>query len=144
MYADVKDLYHSSFFGADPESGIGGFGDINNDWEVPNGALADFKVSYPSPHQLWRNYTDHPWAQFGGAEPFPDANGLGNATYNAGEVAKAVNGYKGDFKGFQTFVAQVFGTSLVLTFYSIVCLKGSHSAIHFSVGGCVAYLRAQE
>jgi hypothetical protein len=42
--------------------------------------------------------------QFGGAAPFTDINKLGNASFNAGEVAKAVNGYAGDFKAFQTFV----------------------------------------
>ena len=133
-YADTEDFYHSSIWDPDPESGLGGWGDPAKDYEVPDGALSDFKLSYPTPHGLWRNYTERPW--------IPVNYKLGNESFSDREISHAVNGYVGDFEGFQKFVEddQVLQATFLAMFYSILRPKGCHSGLHLTIGGCVHYI----
>ena len=107
---DASDFENSTFWDSDPTSGIGGWGDPNNDYEITSGGFAnDFPVSYPSPHELRRRYTP----TFPG---FPDL-----VTLITPESQEAIiNGSVGDFIGFQAALA-----------------VGSHAAVHLMVGGCV-------
>ncbi|KAJ7691048.1 Di-copper centre-containing protein [Mycena rosella] len=122
---DSADVHDSPIFDADPESGLGGWGDPANDFRVPNGAFSntsDFHLTYPSPHTLRRNYTLQPLLNF----PLPgfltaaDEQLDGNATFTPAERDKLVNGFVGDFKGFQSYFES---------------FNGSHGAVHLTLGG---------
>jgi len=90
--------------------GVGGWGDPNDDNQITDGAFVDFIVSYPLPHRLRRRYTPN--------NPNNPDELLANA-FTPESQAAMVNGFQGDFIGFQ------------------VRLKsGSHAAVHETVGGC--------
>jgi len=109
---DASDFGNSSIFDPDPESGFGGWGDPDNDWQVTTGAFAkDFPITYPSPHSLRRQYQ-------------PIINGTNGTLVTLANLftpesqAALVNGFVGDFIHFQGG------------------LEGSsHGAIHRIVGG---------
>lgn len=93
-------------FDPSPTSGFGTNGDPNNDWQVADGGFAKgFTLSYPVHHTIRREYTLQPWVGF--PQIFPDApnpwdeNTFANATFTKAEVKKLVNGYEGNFTGFQ-------------------------------------------
>jgi hypothetical protein len=47
------------FSDTDPESGIGGWGTLDNDYQITKGAFSHgFQLAYPIPHRLRRNYTE--------------------------------------------------------------------------------------
>ncbi|KAI0264047.1 hypothetical protein BGY98DRAFT_1103701 [Russula aff. rugulosa BPL654] len=55
-------LFESSFWkDSDPSCGLGGWGDPNNDYQVPDGALSNMTLAYPSPHTVRRNFTLQPF-----------------------------------------------------------------------------------
>src|SRR5580658_2330148 len=57
-HVDAPDFYESSFWkDSDPNSGLGGWGNPNADFSVPDGGFSGFHLSYPSPHTLRRNFT---------------------------------------------------------------------------------------
>jgi len=95
----------------DPVSGLGGWGDPNDDHQITTGAFASgFPVSYPVPHRIRRQYTP---IVPNVPEPLADL-----FTF---ETQKAlVNGHVGDFIGFQAGYE-----------------SRSHAAVHQIVGGCV-------
>ena len=106
---DAFDFTNSSFWDPDTTSGIGGWGDPNNDYGITSGGFANgFTVSYPSPHKLRRQYTPN----FPG---FPDPLAL----ITPENLKTIVNGFVGDFIAFQG------------------ALQGPHAAIHLMLGGCV-------
>jgi len=114
---DASNFQNSTFWDPDTTSGVGGWGDPNDDDQITDGAFADdFHLSYPSPHRLRRRYT--PTAPDNPDEP------LTNAFTPESQVA-IVNGFQGDFIGFQARLG-----------------PGSHAAIHEIVGGCVNLLSA--
>ena len=111
LVADASDFENSDFWDPDPVSGLGGWGDPDNDWEISTGAFAsDFPLVYPSPHTLRRQYT--PLAE--------GPNGtIELASLFTPESQEAlVNGYVADFIRFQQKIE-----------------GGSHGAIHRIVGG---------
>ena len=107
--ADASNVYGSSFFDSDPESGLGGFGAQDNDFEVQDGGFgvnSTFRLSYPSPHALRRNFTLQPFLLANAQteqfilEPAQYANV--SLTYSA--IDDIVNGFVGDFKGLQATI----------------------------------------
>jgi tyrosinase len=109
--ADASDFVNSTFWDPDPTTAVGGWGDPNDDYRVPNGGFATgFPLSYPLPHRLRREYQ---------GSSFPDfLNEIKPAN-----VAAMVNGFVGTFIGFQAFLE-----------------NGPHTAIHSLVGACVGLL----
>jgi tyrosinase len=78
---------------------LGGWGDPNTDFSVPNGGFDEFHLSYPSSHILRRNFTLYPFDV-----PYPlftDPLIEGNATFSASVIEAALETSAGDFKGFQ-------------------------------------------
>ena len=97
---DAPDFFESSFWkDSDPRSGLGGWGDPNADFSVPDGGFNEFHLSYPSSHILRRNFTLYPFAP-----PYPfftDHQKEGNATFLASVIEAALETLAGDYKGFQ-------------------------------------------
>lgn len=103
--SDAADVYGSTLFADNSTtSGLGGWGNPSNDYEVPAGGLSDFHLSYPSPHILRRNFTLQPWAPFAGSQFFTEPEKMANTSFTQTEVSKMVNGFSGDFKGFQKYM----------------------------------------
>ena len=113
--ADASNFQNSTFWDPDTTSGVGGWGDPDDDDQITDGAFADgFVVSYPSPHRVRRRYTP--------TNPRSPDVLLANEFTPESQVAM-VNGFQGDFIGFQARFA-----------------PGSHAAVHQIVGGCVKLL----
>ena len=80
-------------------SGLGGWGDPNDDFAVVDGGLSGMHVSYPSPHVIRRNFTLRP---FDFPIPwFSDTSKMANTSITADGVDRIINNYVGDFKAFQ-------------------------------------------
>lgn len=107
---DAPDFHNSPFFkDSDPESGLGGWGDPNSDFQVQDGGFSvhsTFRLSYPSPHPLRRNFTLQPYLNVGP----PNAQFIQNPTLDANvslsysAIDSMINGFVGDYKGLQTAV----------------------------------------
>ncbi|KAI0056310.1 Di-copper centre-containing protein [Artomyces pyxidatus] len=114
---DSSDVFSSDFFkDADPVSGLGGWGDPNTDFRVPDGGFHAMPLSYPSPHTVRRNFTAQPFNTPTAPEPLKYAN----TSITPAEVSKLVNGWVGDYRGFQQYFEQ---------------FEGAHSAVHLMMGG---------
>lgn len=103
---DSGNFFSSAFFeDADPKSGLGGWGDPTNDYQVPDGGFSDFRISYPAPHTLRRNFTLQPYlGALASMSPFfLDPRKYANTSFTPEEVSKLVNGFVGDFKSFQAY-----------------------------------------
>ncbi len=100
-HIDAPDFFESSFWkDSDPESGLGGWGDPNRDFSVPDGGFSEFHLSYPSSHILRRNFTLRPFA--GLPSPlFINPQIEGNATFTVSVIEVASETSAGNFKGFQ-------------------------------------------
>ena len=97
------DFPSATIFNDSPKSGFGRWGNPADDYQITTGAFADnFEVAYPAPHKIRRNYTMRSTSAdpFGdGTPPAPDAFW----NYFTRDSQKTlVNGYVGDFVGFQT------------------------------------------
>jgi tyrosinase len=121
---DAADFYGSSFWADNSStSGLGGWGDPARDYQVPLGGFSNLHLSYPSPHILRRNFTLQPWFAIAALVPefIPDPSFMANVSFTNKEVKKMVNGFTGDFKGFQKyFEAANFG---------------AHANVHEIMGG---------
>ena len=100
---DAPDFYESSFWkDSDPKSGLGGWGDPNADFSVPDGGFNEFHLSYPSPHTLRRNFTllafDSPFLP---AEFFPEPLKEANVSISAAAIETVLETPAGDYKNFQ-------------------------------------------
>ena len=81
-------------------SGLGGWGDPNADFSVPDGGFRTFHLSYPSSHIVRRNFTLRP---FNIQSPFmTDRQKIGNSSFSASVIRSILDTPAGDFKGFQT------------------------------------------
>ncbi|KAJ7713461.1 Di-copper centre-containing protein [Mycena olivaceomarginata] len=126
---DAADFYESPFFkDSDPESGLGGWGDASTGFRVLDGAFSassSFQLSYPFPHTLRRNYTLIP--QLDVVFPVPglawNHTRPGNASFTKPVVESLIDGFVGDYKGFQARMEGV---------------EGPHLNVHFTIGGDVA------
>jgi hypothetical protein len=98
-WIDAPDFYESSFWkDSDPVSGLGGWGDPNADFEVPDGGFHTLLLSYPSPHTVRRNFTLYP---FTGFVLFTDPLKMGNASFTASVVEAILETPAADYKGLQ-------------------------------------------
>ncbi|KAK7046422.1 hypothetical protein R3P38DRAFT_3307777 [Favolaschia claudopus] len=123
---DSKDVFNSPMFkDSSPRSGLGGWGDPANDIRVPDGAFSNassFRLTYPAPHTLRRNWTAQPFLNF----PLPgfmteaEEQVQANATFTPAERDKLVHGFVGDYVGFQKYFEG---------------FNGSHGAVHLMMGG---------
>lgn len=97
------DFANATIFNDSLTSGFGGWGNPADDHQITTGAFADdFEVVYPVPHRIRRSYTagsSHPDPFGDGTPPAPDP--LWNYITPASQEA-LVQGYAGDFEGFQT------------------------------------------
>ena len=136
---DASDVFGSPFFkDSDPESGLGGWGDLNQDIEVQDGGFSvnsSFRLSYPSPHPLRRNFTLQPYLNVGPpkAQFIQDPAVYANSSLTYSVIDSIINGYVGDFRGFQTameaFQGPVFlGHGMLGELSSSVCVR-SHPYI---------------
>jgi tyrosinase len=109
---DAPDFYHSTIFDPSPSSGVGGWGDPNNDFQITDGGFnTDFLLSYPLPHRLRRNFTlqfflDKPLDVFGDGSTSIhwDTDRMLNLSFTKKSQDDMVNAFVGDFAGFQTFI----------------------------------------
>ena len=100
---DAPDFYESSWWkDSDPVSGLGGWGDPNNDYAVPDGGFNKLPLSYPSPHTVRRNFTLLPYnVQF---NLFTDHLKIGNSSFSASVIEAILATPAGDYKGFHTML----------------------------------------
>ena len=102
------------------KSGLGGWGDPNNDFQITDGAFStDFVLSYPVPHRVRRNFTLQPFINAplttfddGSTAIDWDYKKMINTTFTRESQIKMVHKYIGDFAGFQAFMegSNVSGT----------------------------------
>lgn len=119
---DAHDFYNSPIFDSDPITGLGGWGDRSDDFQITTGAFAsNFVPAYPAPHRIRRNYTSvSSGGGFGDGTP-PITRPL-SSFFSLESIKPMVDGFPGDFVGFQ----KLFEGG-----------DGSHGAIHQILGGCV-------
>lgn len=102
---DAGNFFESSIWSeSDPSFGLGGWGDRNDDNKLKDGAFGEssgFKLTYPVPHTLRRNFTLQPYLTGGLPGMIPDPTIQANSTFTKAQINRLVNGYVGDFKGFQ-------------------------------------------
>ena len=111
LITDASNFVNSTFWDKNATSGIGGWGDPNDNYQITDGGFAtNFSVSYPSPHRPRRQYTP--------ADPDMPGVFLPDSFTPESQMA-IVNGFVGDFVSFQ-----------------VALERGSHGAIHNIVGGC--------
>ncbi|KAG9083148.1 hypothetical protein FRC06_004681 [Ceratobasidium sp. 370] len=117
---DTASFNTSAMWDPDPTSGLGTFGDPNNDYYVKNGGFANLTVAYPIPRPIRRQYTPYPYLAWWWV-PRPQEAAV--ATIGTSFVDAAINGFDGNFIGFQnaTEKAQAF-----------------HANIHMIMGGDMA------
>jgi len=106
---DSSNFQNSTFWNPDTDSGVGSWGNPNDDNQITNGGFANFTVSYPAPHRIRRQYT-----------PLSETGAPLAALFTPESQKAMVAGTVGDFISFQA-----------------VFESGSHRAIHQIVEGCV-------
>ena len=106
---DSSNFQNSTFWDPAADSGIGGWGDPNDDYQITDGGFANFTVSYPVPHRIRRQYT-----------PISGAGVSLAPLFTPESQSAMVAGTVGSFIGFQAAIE-----------------PGSHAAVHQIVGGCV-------
>ncbi len=82
-------------------SGLGGWGDPNDDYSVHDGGFHNFQIAYPVPHHVRRNFTLLSFKDL----PFSlvtDRQKMGNTSFLASVVEALLDAPAGDFKGFHT------------------------------------------
>ena len=97
---DTHDIKHSAIWN-DSSSGLGGWGDQKNDHQVYSGGFIGQMRAYPSPHRIPRKF-----ATFNtpGNSLLPIlADFMPNTTMTLDNVALMVNGFNGNFVGFQAY-----------------------------------------
>jgi len=115
---DADDYEHSEIWDPDTESGLGGWGDPNDDFQITTGGFAsDFVLPYPVTHRLRRNYTAVPSGS-GFTDGTPPATAPFSTLHTPEVVQAMIDGPAGDFVTFQKVFEQ-----------------GPHGAIHLSTGG---------
>jgi hypothetical protein len=109
FHIDAHDIYGSPFFD-NSSSGVGGWGDPNNDYQIYTGGFKDEIRAYPSPHHIRRNFSLYPFSNpdllppFAGdpAAPPSPVDLMINTTMTKENVDYVVN-FEGDFFGFHAY-----------------------------------------
>jgi len=99
LFIDAPQFYESSFWNSNPESGLGGWGDPNDDYSVQDGGFRELLVSYPSPHIIRRNFTLRPFNNGFVGFADTDPNMEANETFSASAVEKILE--LTDYREFQ-------------------------------------------
>ncbi|KAN0111711.1 Di-copper centre-containing protein [Russula decolorans] len=122
---DAPDFYESSFWkDSDPQSGLGGWGDSNADFSVPDGGFNGLHLSYPSPHTLRRNFTLLAFdSSFLPAQFFTEPLKEANVSFSASAIEALLETSAGDYRDFQA---------------AFESFEGAHSAVHLIMGGDLA------
>ncbi|ELU38740.1 carbonic anhydrase domain-containing protein [Rhizoctonia solani AG-1 IA] len=126
---DSLSLNTSGIFSTNSVTGLGGFGDPLNDYQITTGGFSNMTVAYPvyvdmrkrvHKHRIRRQFTPFPYLDWYWLQR---PNEAANATITKAYIDAAINGYVGDFVGFQnaTEKAQAF-----------------HPNIHMILGGDMA------
>lgn len=108
---DSFDTEHSTMFNDDGASGLGGWGDPNDDSQITTGGFKDVVRAYPSRHRIRRTYTLRPLGNLPN-KPFADdplappadPNIMVNGSFTESNYNFMLNGFLGDFTGFQTYL----------------------------------------
>jgi hypothetical protein len=99
---DAPNFYDSPFWNdSDPKSGLGGWGDPNADYSVPDGAFHTLPLSYPVPHIVRRNFSllappPPPGAALSGPPPSNDPS-----SFTTSVVESVLNITPGEYEKFQ-------------------------------------------
>ncbi|CAE6411923.1 unnamed protein product [Rhizoctonia solani] len=117
---DALSMNTSAIFSTNSATGLGGFGDPLQDYQVTTGGFSNMTVAYPVKHNIRRQFTLFPYLDWYWLQRPTEA---ANVTITKAYVDAAINGYVGDFVGFQnaTEKAQSF-----------------HPNIHMIMGGDLA------
>ena len=122
--SDTADFYHATIFSDDDCSGLGSWGDPNNDFQICTGGFKDMKLSYPVPHGIRRNYTlyfslppEFPSPPDASA---PDPSLMMNTTFTTEVVNSLLTSFTGNYSGFQATLENY---------------PGPHTGPHLSLGG---------
>ena len=101
---DSPNFYESSFWNdSSPKSGLGGWGDPNADYSVPDGGFHTLPLSYPLPHTIRRNFTLVSIPFPGGPQPAtPMINDP--SKFSASTVESILNISPGDYEQFQIMI----------------------------------------
>ena len=107
---DSSNPENSTIFDDDKVTGLGRWGDPNDDIQITTGGLRDLVRVYPSPHRIRRSYTLQPLANI--PNPFPNdplAPSVDTSVFINGSFSRAnydflLNGFFGDFRGFQAYL----------------------------------------
>ena len=98
---DAHNFFESSFWnGSDPLSGLGGWGDPDDDYSVHDGGFRDLILAYPVPHHVRRNFTILAWEDI----PSPlviEPLKLGNTSFTPSVVEAILDTPSGEYKEFQ-------------------------------------------
>jgi len=103
-------MLNSPFFD-NSSSGVGGWGDPTNDYQIYTGGFRDQIRAYPNPHHIRRNYSLFPFTNPDITSPFagdPAAPPLPvglmvNASMTQQNVDYLVSNFEGNFTGFQAY-----------------------------------------
>jgi hypothetical protein len=98
---DAPNFYESSFWkDSDPKSGLGGWGDPNADYQVPDGGFHTLPLAYPLPHTVRRNFSLLAPPFPGGPQPAsPTTNDP--SKFSASEIESILEISPGAYKEFQ-------------------------------------------
>ena len=105
---DAHDIEHSDIWDGSP-SGLGGWGSKTNDFQIYDGGFKDEIRFYPTPHHIRRNFslfpfTNEVFTQLAAGTDFAfPLDFMPNTTMTAENVAFMVNGFDGDYFGFQAY-----------------------------------------
>ena len=96
-------------FDNDGVSGLGGWGDPNDDVQITTGGFKDAVRVYPSPHRIRRSFTPQPLGSI--PNPFPndplappvDPTIFINGSFTRANYDFLVNGFRGDFRSFHAY-----------------------------------------
>ena len=110
-------MYNSPFFDASP-SGVGGWGDPANDYQIHTGGFKDVVRAYPNPHHIRRNFSVMPFTNPNVVLPFWEdlvpVDFMINTTMTKKNVEYLVNNFEGDFIGFQAYLESIFVSQTLL------------------------------
>jgi len=99
---------------------LGGWGNPDADFAVPNGGFHTLPLSYPVPHHVRRNFSLLAFERGPPNPLFPDPTKMANTSFTASVIKAILKTPDGDYKGFQT---------------ALEAPEGPHIAIHGIVGG---------
>lgn len=117
---DATSFNTSTMWDADPTSGLGGWGNSSNDYSISDGGFSNMQVAYPIKHTIRRQYTPFPYLTWWWVPRPTEGAAVG---IQESYVDAAINGYEGDFIGFQNATEKA---------------EAFHANIHMIMGGDMA------